>query len=105
MARRRKAQAPAAEATTPSSGQPEISEAEQWRIIQETGLLQQLQKQPEPQSQPQTVTVEDDDEGTPFADELFDAILVITPFCFLLTLMEVYVREILSKCATYRAPG
>jgi hypothetical protein len=87
MARRRKAQAPAADPTRPSTAQPEISEAEQWRIIQETGLLQQLQTQPEPQAQ--TVTVEDDDEGTPLADELLDALFIITPFCFLLTLMEV----------------
>ena len=62
------------------SNEPEISEQEQWRIINETGLLKQL-----PNS-PHATRVEE--EGTPFAEEILNAMLLIAPFTFLLVMMD-----------------
>lgn len=64
----------------PPSNQPEISEEEQWRIVNETGLLKQL---PNP---PRTARVEE--EETPFAEEILNALLLIAPFTFLLVMMD-----------------
>jgi hypothetical protein len=63
------------------SNQPEISEEEQWRIINETSLLKQL-----PNS-PRTARVEEEEE-TPFAEEILNALLLIAPFTFLLVMMD-----------------
>jgi len=63
------------------SNQPEISEEEQWRLINETGLLKQL-----PNS-PRTIRVEEE-EATPFAEEILNAMLLIAPFTFLLVMMD-----------------
>ena len=63
----------------PPSNEPEISEQEQWRIINETNLLKQL-----PNSPP-TTRVE---EETPFAEEILNAMLLIAPFTFLLVMMD-----------------
>lgn len=65
------------------SNQPEISEEEQWRIINETGLLKQLS------TSQRTPRVEEGEEGTPFAEEILDAMLLIAPFTFLLVMMDV----------------
>lgn len=78
--RKRKAVEPKLQETTP----PEISEEEQWRIIQETGLLKELPKGQDPQPDNDV-----DDQELPLADEVFNAILLIIPFSFLLTLFEV----------------
>jgi len=77
MARRKTAKG----AQESPSSQPEISEEEQWRIINETGLLKQM-----PNSPP-TTRVEEE-EGTPFAEEILNALLLIAPFTFLLVLMD-----------------
>jgi hypothetical protein len=66
---------------TPSS-QPEISEEEQWRIINETGLLKQMK------TSPPTAQVQQPVE-TPFAEEILNAMLLIAPFTFLLVMMDV----------------
>lgn len=71
-----------AKGTVPPSDQPEISEEEQRRIIDETGLLKQL---PNP---PRTIRAEKEEE-TPFAEEILNALLLIAPFTFLLVLMDV----------------
>ena len=60
--------------------QPEISEQEQWRIINETGLLKQTQ------NSPHNTRVED--EETPFAEEILNAMVLIAPFTFLLIMMD-----------------
>lgn len=65
----------------PPSDQPEISEQEQWRIINETGLLKEL---PNP-LRTKSVGAE---EETPFAEEILNAMLLIAPFTFLLVLMD-----------------
>ena len=61
------------------SDHSEISEQEQWRIINETGLLKQLPKSP------RTTRVE---EETPFFEEILNAMLLIAPFTFLLVMMD-----------------
>lgn len=66
---------------TPSD-RPEISEEEQWRIINETGLLNQLP------TSPRTKRVEEGEEETPFAEEILNAMLLIAPFTFLLVMMD-----------------
>ena len=63
--------------------QPEISEEEQWRIINETGLLHQLKS-----SQHATQAAEPVIEETPFAEEILNATLLIAPFTFLLIMMD-----------------
>ena len=64
-----------------ASDQPEeIPEEEQWRIINETGLLKQL---PNP---PRTTQVEE--EETPFAEEILNTMLLVVPFTFLLVMMD-----------------
>ena len=78
---------------TTSSNGSEISEEEQWRIIQETGLLRQLSQSKRHDEQAE----HDDDEENPFADELFNATLLIIPFSFLLMMMEMYVS---CSCST-----
>ena len=65
-----------------SANQPEISEEEQWRIINETGLLKELP------TSPRTAQVQESEEETPFAEEILNAMLLITPFTFLLVMMD-----------------
>lgn len=66
---------------TPPS-QPEISEEEQWRIINETGLLKQAQ------SSSRAARMQEGGEETPFAEEILNAMLLIAPFTFLLIMMD-----------------
>jgi len=65
------------------SNKPEISEEEQWRLINETGLLKQLPNPP-----PTTTRFEEAEEETPFAVEILNALLLIAPFTFLLVMMD-----------------
>ena len=64
------------------SKEPEISEEEQRRIINETGLLKQVS------AIPRTAQEEDGEEETPFAEEILNAMLLIAPFTFLLIMMD-----------------
>jgi hypothetical protein len=63
----------------------DIPEAEQWRIINETGVLHKL-KESDTEKQMR------DTEGTTLADELFNALLYTIPFSSLLLLMEMCVQ-------------
>ena len=63
------------------STKPEISEEEQWRLINETGLLKQLPNSP-------SVARVEEEEETPFAVEILNALLLIAPFTFLLVMMD-----------------
>ncbi|KAF9651112.1 hypothetical protein BDM02DRAFT_3111137 [Thelephora ganbajun] len=74
-----------AKGTKSPSNQPEISEQEQWRIINETGLLKQLS------NSPRTTPVEE--EEIPFAEEILNAMLLIAPFTFLLVMMDIAVHQ------------
>ena len=64
----------------------EISEEEQWRLINEAGLLKKI-------SQKRPATGNDQDEDvTSHPDEIFNSMLLIIPFSFFLLMMEMYVR-------------
>jgi hypothetical protein len=61
----------------------EIPEDEQWRLINSTGVLKQ--------AVPSTPAAADSEKGISLADEIFNATLLITPFSFLLIMMEMCV--------------
>ena len=70
---------------------PEITEEEQWRIIQETGILNQAM-----QAQQGQDGEEVDENGTPqrdMADEIFESILYLIPFSCLYVGMDMYVMR------------
>jgi len=57
-----------------------LSEEEQWRLVNESGILKTL---------PQTVNEgSSHEEDSTLADEIFNSALLIIPFSFLLLLME-----------------
>lgn len=70
--------------TSDNSQKPliEISEQEQWRLINQSGILQSsaLQALPTP--------AQNTEDLTPLSDEIFNAALLIIPFSSLLLLME-----------------
>ncbi|PIL36737.1 hypothetical protein GSI_00426 [Ganoderma sinense ZZ0214-1] len=88
MARNRKNQGKA----TSSKGEAvEIPEAEQWRIIQESGILKQI---PEDSK---TAKAEDGGDGeeddlSPFAEEVLNSMMLIIPMSFMLLLMDILVH-------------
>jgi len=80
----------AAKSKAQSSNNAEIPEDEQWRLIRESGLLQQI---PQETQQETPVETDDDDEENSIFDEIFSAILLIIPFSFLLIMMEILVHQ------------
>ncbi|KAI1792949.1 hypothetical protein LXA43DRAFT_299987 [Ganoderma leucocontextum] len=88
MARNRKTQSKAAS----SNGEPvDIPEAEQWRIIQESGVLKQIAKVSKTTKAEDGV--DDEEDGlSPFAEEVFNAMMLIIPMSFMLLLMDVLVH-------------
>ncbi|PCH41182.1 hypothetical protein WOLCODRAFT_137238 [Wolfiporia cocos MD-104 SS10] len=97
MARNRKGQPK--EPKSEASGNLELSEEEQWRIVNESGILKKM---------PQPPRSQDEDEGqdeVTFAEEIFDATLFIIPMSFLLLLMEILVHWQYGKRPTYEALG
>ena len=86
-----------------SKGEPvDIPEAEQWRIIQESGILKQIPKDSK------TTKAEDgvDDQGddlSPFAEEVLNSMMLIIPMSFMLLLMDMYVTFAWSlvECAAF----
>ncbi|KAF6762698.1 hypothetical protein DFP72DRAFT_564463 [Ephemerocybe angulata] len=78
---------------TPTSRKPliEIPEDEQRRLIEQTGILKQFAGgQLEKDS---AAPVEYVEERMPLADEIFNAILFIIPFSFLLLMMEILIHQ------------
>jgi hypothetical protein len=65
-----------------ASEQLHISEDEQWRLVNESGILNR--KIPN-RSEDET------EDNTPLADEIFNAVILIIPFSFLLLMMEMCV--------------
>jgi hypothetical protein len=71
-----------ANATTPDPPKKlEIPEDEQWRLINETGILKEVNPTPN------AMTFEE----TPLAEEIFAATTLIIPFSFLLFLFDMCV--------------
>ena len=62
-----------------------IPDDEQWRLINESGLLKTIDA-----ASPQLSTEEPDDEYS-LVDEAFDAALLVVPFSFLLFMMDMSV--------------
>ncbi|OBZ71799.1 hypothetical protein A0H81_08290 [Grifola frondosa] len=68
----------------------EISEEEQWRIINDTGILKKV-----PQAtQVEQLAEEEAEEESILANEIFNAVTLIIPMSSLLLLMEMYVSFI-----------
>ncbi|KAI0723420.1 hypothetical protein C8Q76DRAFT_615455 [Earliella scabrosa] len=71
----------------------DISEEEQWRIINETGILKQVPREMKPNKPAPDTQVSDEEEGlSPFAEEVFNSIMLIIPMSFMLLLMEIMVH-------------
>jgi hypothetical protein len=60
----------------------EIPKVEQWRLINDTGIL----KQPIPSPRPTLAS--EDQEDTQLGAQIFNSIILIIPFSFLLLMME-----------------
>lgn len=95
MARNRKAKPETLSGPTPNL---EISEEEQWRLINETGIL----KKPIPRSSAATMEVEKEEDVTPLAEEIFNSVILIVPFSFLLLMFEMYVEFFNIEARTCR---
>jgi hypothetical protein len=70
---------------TPASIDIDIPEEEQWRIINDSGVLHHVSP------------TEDEVESTSLADEIFNAVLYVIPFSSVLLMMEMYVVLIYAK--------
>ncbi len=76
-------------AKTPSKPLIQLSEEEQWRLINESGVLHQVAAaEGAPSSEGMKQSKEED---SPLAEEIFDAVVLIIPFTFLLVMMEMCV--------------
>lgn len=71
-------------AAVPSEPLIKISEDEQWRLINESGVLHKISGQENPVDEVKP------EEPSPFplVDEILDTSLLIIPFCSLLIVME-----------------
>ncbi|KAI0773844.1 hypothetical protein C8Q74DRAFT_1368392 [Fomes fomentarius] len=93
MARNRKNRAGAT--TGGKSSAVDISEEEQWRIINESGILKQVPRDQKPQIPipDAQLSEEEEEEGlSPFAEEVFNAMMLIIPMSFMLLMMEILVH-------------
>jgi hypothetical protein len=69
--------------TAPAQKPPvEISEDEQWRLIQESGVLKKISDTPKPEE------AVGNGEPLPLAEEIFNAVVLIMPFTFFLVMMD-----------------
>jgi len=81
----------------------EIPEDEQWRLINESGIIGKVSNI--------TKNDDDDSEATPLAEEIFSAVLLIIPFSFLLLMMEILIHYQYGKRPSFQtlvdrmAPG
>ena len=75
-----------------------IPEADQWRIIRESGILQKVNANSQPSSSQATTTAQEEEHLlSPFWEEFFAATALIIPFSFLLLMMEMYVNHFLLR--------
>ncbi|KAI0352693.1 hypothetical protein OH77DRAFT_1591825 [Trametes cingulata] len=83
----------------------DIPEEEQWRIINETGILKQV---PSSTSAKKSGQAEEDEEDrdyeiSPLADEIFRALYLVIPMSFMLLLMEILVHYQYGRRPSYEA--
>ena len=69
----------------------DIPEAEQWRIIRESGVLEKFASDTPQQPSKATEATTEERLLTPFWEEFFAATALIIPHSFLLLMMEMYV--------------
>ena len=82
----------------------EIPESEQWRIINETGILKQIPVDTQPTGSTQSGEGEEGEGLSPFAEEMFNAIMLIIPMSFMLLLMEMCVGVLAADARTPTHP-
>ncbi|KAG7449271.1 uncharacterized protein BT62DRAFT_888232 [Guyanagaster necrorhizus] len=89
-----------ATAKDPTKPLIQLSEEEQWRLINESGILHKVgAAEGAPSSEGVKQSAE---EETPLAEEIFDAVVLIIPFTFLLVLMEILIHRQYGKEATLK---
>ena len=71
----------------------DITEDEQWRLINQSGILQNPALVQESRVES---TVDVEEEEFSLCDEIFNAVMLIIPFSSLLLLMEMYVSHSMS---------
>ena len=79
MSRNRKSKTKAVEDTAQAPNDIQISEEERWRLINETGILKDAMPRP---------SLVEEGEELSFGDEIFNAVILIIPFSFLLLMFE-----------------
>jgi hypothetical protein len=91
--RKQKRAAAASDASTRKDAPADIPEDEQWRLIEQSGILKRLPRpehanEPE-QDEPQSHEDEEDDSVcSPLMEEIFNSILLIIPFTSLYIMMD-----------------
>ena len=76
----------------------DIPEADRWRIIRESGILQKVNANSQPSSSQATTAAQEEEHLlSPFWEEFFAATALIIPFSFLLLMMEMYVNHFLLR--------
>lgn len=85
--------------TKPAEPLIEITEDEQWRLINQSGILQNAALVQESTTVESTEEVEEDNFS--LCDEIFNAVMLIIPFSSLLLLMEMYVSHNMSHPVIY----
>ncbi|KAF8609103.1 hypothetical protein BDV93DRAFT_517967 [Ceratobasidium sp. AG-I] len=73
-----------------ASEQERIDEDEQWRLINDTGILQNFSGQKE----------EEEEELTPLAGSILDTAIIAIPLCFLYVLLDILVQQQYSQQPT-----
>ncbi|KAK0468306.1 uncharacterized protein EV420DRAFT_1503711 [Desarmillaria tabescens] len=76
----------------------QLSEEEQWRLINESGVLHKVATA---EDSPSSEGIKQgQEEDTPLAEEIFDAVVLIIPFTFLLVMMEILIHQQYGRVAT-----
>ncbi|KAJ8590308.1 hypothetical protein M405DRAFT_816436 [Rhizopogon salebrosus TDB-379] len=82
--------------TVPAQKPPvEISEDEQWRLIQESGVLKKISDTPKPEE------AVGNGEPLPLAEEIFNAVVLIMPFTFFLVMMDILIHQQYAQQPTF----
>lgn len=78
----------------------DISEEEQWRLINETGILKKIPRtEQKTNSDGMGKENDKDEEDIGVGEDILNTIFYLVPFSFLLTMMEMYVgTKLASRC-------
>ncbi|KAI0751322.1 hypothetical protein C8Q80DRAFT_1268578 [Daedaleopsis nitida] len=75
-----------------ASNKVDISEEEQWRIINETGILKQVPRDLPSRPEPSGEVAAEEEGLPPFVEEIFNTTMLIIPMSFMLLMMEILVH-------------